>query len=259
MAVPLIFGVIVLLKLRRSIRDGRWRRSLAPISVAVLAAILPITVCLARNYLLLNDALGTSSKVAFLGWSPRSLAMLLSHPIFSPSGFWAFWAGLMETFWRGEFVWHRKPIASPLADGFYAVSSMVLLMAAAAAWRRRKAYRQRTGDVAGMDPAAEYVVWASVMLSLLCLVGLSVSIEFSTSSSPSQAAPYFTSGRLIAGALLPFLILYVDGIAFLLKPVSRTVTGPLLFVALTITAMTLSEWALNRVVFANAYNWFHLP
>jgi hypothetical protein len=155
----------------------------------------------------------------------------------------------MQTFWRGEFVWHLKRIASPIADTFYSVSSMILLISSAVAtWKRRS---RGHGIVGG-------AVWASVLLSLAALALLSVWFEYGTSFYPSQKEPYFTSGRLIAGALIPFLVLYIDGIAFLVERFSR-VTGPLVFVGLTSLLMTVSEVALTREVFQSPFNWFHLP
>jgi len=64
-------------------------------------------------------------------------------------------------------------------------------------------------------------------------------------------------GRYIAGAMIPFFVLYVDGAAFLFKPFAP-VAGPLVFAALTVITMTVSEIALSAHVFSNHFNWFHL-
>jgi hypothetical protein len=239
-ALPLIFGVVVLLKARKK----AW----VPVAIAVVAAALPVAICLGRNYLLLGDLAGTQAKVEFLGWSRRPFNAIFAHPILTPAGFWTFWSGLMHTFWRGEFVWHLKRIASPVADTFYSISSLALLIAAAVSAVRRR----------WQGRAADEAVWASVILSVLCLAVLSVWFQYGNSFYPSQKEPYFTSGRLIAGMLVPFLILYLEGVAFLLRPFSR-VAGPLAFVLLTCVMMTVSEVTLSRDMFTNAYNWFYLP
>jgi hypothetical protein len=172
---------------------------------------------------------------------------------------WTFWDGLTRTLWRGEFVSHLKPVASPAMDKFYTTSSTALLIAAAAAW----AHRSRSGFLAEVrSPAARAgvnaIVWASVTVSALSLAGLSVAFDYGSSHYPSRDYPYSTSGRLIAGALVPFLIRYLEGFAFILRPLSRVV-APFIFVAWTSVMMTVSEVALTRHVLANPFNWFHLP
>jgi 4-amino-4-deoxy-L-arabinose transferase-like glycosyltransferase len=243
------FGMMVFLKTRRLRLSKRWKDALAPASIALTSAIVPIAALLTRNYLQLGELMGTHAKVEYLGWSRRPFGSVMAHPIFTASGFWRFWSGLMETFWRGEFVWHMKRIANPLADDFYAISSLVLLIAAAAAWHQRKTTKASDGPDAA--------VWASVILSVLCLAFLSVWFEYGPSFFPSQKEPYFTSGRLIAGALVPFMILYVDGIAFLLRRFFP-IAGSLVCVALISLMMTVSELVLSWHIFTNPYNWFHL-
>jgi hypothetical protein len=251
LALPILFGASVLRKLHRQFREGRARSALFATAIAPLAAGLPVALWFWRNARLLGDPTGMQLKIAALEWTRRPLAAWLSHPIFTWQGLWTFWDHLMRTLWRGEFVWHLEPIACAPLDAFYSISSTLLLVAAGIAWA--------TGRSRVPDRTVHTAVWASVILSVLCLVVLSVSFEYGHSTSyPSPQFPYFTSGRLIAGALVPFLILYVDGLASLLSPLSR-VAAPLLFVLLLSVAMTVSEVALTTPVFANAYNWFHLP
>ena len=52
------------------------------------------------------------------------------HPIFTPRGLWIFWSDLMASFWRGEVKWHGQMLRCRLVDGFYAISSLTLLVAA---------------------------------------------------------------------------------------------------------------------------------
>jgi hypothetical protein len=67
-----------------------------------------------------------------------------------------------------------------------------------------------------------------------------------------------TSGRLIAGALVPFAVLYVEGIAVVLSAFARDV-AVLVWVGLTVLVVTASDVILTTPVFASRYNWFHLP
>jgi hypothetical protein len=64
------------------------------------------------------------------------------------------------------------------------------------------------------------------------------------------------SGRLLRGALIPFALFYVYGIAFLLRRMN--VALPLLALAVIVVFVTASEITINRVVFASEHNWFHL-
>ncbi len=109
----------------------------------------------------------------------------------------------------------------------------------------------------GVATAVSAAVWASVLVSAFCLAALSVWFEYGRCFYPSQKHPYFTSGRLIAGALVPFLVLYVDGVTFLMQRLCRVV-GPLASLALTSLLMIVSEVVLTRHIFANPYNWFRL-
>jgi hypothetical protein len=218
---------------------------------AALAALLPVGAWLVRNQALLGGLSGMGPKVEALGWTRRPAAEWLSHPIFTPLGFWTFWDGLLRTLWRGEFVWHLKRIASPVADLFYTLSSTVGLIAAGAAWGlERRAPSARTDF--------RMIVWASVALSVLCLAVLSIAFEYNRSFYPSQSHPYFTSGRLMAGALVPFVVLWIEGLSLLVR--GRERVGPLLAaLAFVCVAITVSEVLLTRPALASPYNWFHLP
>jgi hypothetical protein len=237
---------------------GRAEALRAVAGVAV-AALLPVVAVVAWNVLLAGDATGSRAKIEYLGWAPGTLAAAIDHPILTPGGLWTFWSELMHKLWRGELRWHVDPLASPVADAFYAGSSTLLLLAAAAAWVRSR-WAARRADLSDGAPGgiAAGSMWASVLMSVLLLAVLSLAFDFGDSFYPSTDHPFFTSGRLISGALVPFLVLYVEGAAYLLRPWSR-VAGPLAFIALTAGGAMVSEVLLTRPVFANPLNWFHLP
>jgi len=201
-----------------------------------------------RNHLVFGDWTGTAAKVQFLGWSRRPLTAWSAHPIFSVSGMWTFWSALMNTFWRGEFIWHLRPIANPHVDAFYGNTSIVLLVAAIAGWKHG----------AGTDRVVHASIWATVIVSILGLAALSVQFDYGYSRAPSRDFPYFVASRHIGAAFVPFLVLYVDGIACLLKGSTRVV-GPLAFVAFACVLMLASELVLSAPMFADPFNWFHLP
>jgi len=257
-ALALVFGVALALAAWRSIEEGRGFRALPAVAAAGLAALVPVGAWLLRNHGLFGDLSGTGPKIEALGWTRRPAAEWLSHPIFTPRGLWVFWDGLLRTLWRGELVWHLKRIASPVFDAFYTFSSTVGLIAAGTSWgieRRRHALGSGGSSI---RTDFRLAVWACVLLSVLCLVVLSISFDYNRSYYPSEAHPYFTSGRLIAGALVPFSFLWVEGLSFLLRGRDRVKT--LLVVLASIgLAITVSEVLLSRAVLSNPYNWFHLP
>jgi hypothetical protein len=257
-ALPAVFAVVLALTLRRLLREGRTGTALRAGSVAILAAALPVGLWFWRNLALVGDLTGSRAKLTALTWSWRPPTAWLDHPIFTPAGLWTFWSDLMKTLWRGELVWHAEPMASAPVDAFYAVSSAVFLAAAGAVAVRPTLLGRAGSGLRRWQGLPRGVVWASVLLSVLTLGLLSTFFDYGNSPYPSRAYPYLTSGRLIAGALVPFAVLYVEGIAVVLSAFARDV-AVLVWVGLTVLVVTASDVILTTPVFASRYNWFHLP
>ena len=59
----------------------------------------------------------------------------------------------------------------------------------------------------------------------------------------------------MAGAMIPFALLYVYGLQRLLRAVPALVLPALVAIAI---AITISESFANGVAFASVYNWFHM-
>ena len=213
-------------------------------------ALLPLGLWLLRNQLLFGDPTATALKAQRLGWQPKPFAEWLDHPLFTPSGFLAFLGGLVPKFWRGELVWHRELLAWPPADALYTVTTAVFLPLAAVAWWRQRAARP-----------AESAALAVLALAVGCLVVLSLLYTFPERGNPSAARPWFDHGRLIAGALLPFLLLYVRGLEVATSRLPpRAAAGVAWAVLVAVAGVALvSELALARPVFLSAYNAYHLP
>ncbi len=132
-----------------------------------------------------------------------------------------------------------------------------MLIAAFAAVRA--AWRGRT--VRGFaHPTTTTLDWGVVVLSVACLVVLSASFDYGNCFYPSRDFPYLASGRLIGAALIPFLVVYVDGASQALRLVTRShVAATIGFAAATCAVIAASETILTRPFFSNEYNWFHLP
>lgn len=253
-AIPIVFMALAAWK----VRQASSRKALMGPALGIVTVLVVIGSLLVRNYVELGEVTGMSDKVRVLGWTRQGVAEMLRHPIFTPAGFAAFWTRLMQTLWRGELRWHLEPIAVPSADAFYVVSSSLLLVLSAlgAASAATGSWRGTRAPVA----SATAIDWAVVSLSILCLVGLSVSFDYGECFYPSRDFPYLASGRLIGVALLPFLVLYVDGASQAFRRLTRFHVGATIaFAAATCIVIAASETAVTRPFLANEYNWFHLP
>jgi hypothetical protein len=86
---------------------------------------------------------------------------------------------------------------------------------------------------------------------------LSILYDFGDCFYPSRAFPYFATGRLMLGALLPFLLLYVYGLDRALSCFKNAWIRPLILAGM-ILFMLISQIAITWPVFFSEYNWFHM-
>jgi len=89
------------------------------------------------------------------------------------------------------------------------------------------------------------------------LAFLSVIYDFGVCPNPSRDHPYFVAGRLILGALIPFLLLYLYGLDCLLRRAGDNWLRPVALVGM-ILFMLVSEIITDWSVFSSQYNWFHI-
>jgi hypothetical protein len=198
-----------------------------------------------------GDVTGSTTRIALLGWTRKPLADWWHHPIFSPRGSWIFWSDLLARFWRGELMWQNRELRSRIADEFYAISSLLLLGAAMIGIRRR-------AGLSTFQRKALLLAAFAFIAALAFLALLSVQFDFGNCIYPSRAYPYFTSGRLISGALIPFAFLYAYGVIRLLHRANNA-SLPLVVLATIVLFVSISEIIVNHEVFASEHNWFHLP
>jgi hypothetical protein len=225
----------------------------APRRFALLwaALALPFGLWLARNAWLFGELTASGTKLEYLGWGRKSLSAWWEHPLFSASGLVEFVTGLIPMFWRGEIVWNRVALAHPAADAFYIGVTLTALALAAIALPRRR----------GATRLVEGASLAAVVLAGATLAVLSLAFEFGEGTNPPAAHPFFIHGRLISGALLPFLVVLVRGVRVATAPLPARVADATAVGALAlISAVCLvSEVTLSLPVFASAYNLYHLP
>jgi hypothetical protein len=231
-------------------REGKLRAALPAWGILAACALAPMvgwTAWCQRNF---GDFTGSSLKIQFLGWTDKPLAEWFQHPLFTTGGLWFFVSKNIATFWQGEFLWQGKPLASLGVDLCYVLLTLVLLAAAGVAFVKRRATFSATQGTAvrfGFACAAAMFAFFAV---------LSVKYDFQDCFYPSRAQPYFTSGRLMLGMLVPILLLLALGLDRLLGKARLAVK----FAVLTglMLLMVGSEVAVDWKIFPNAYNWFHL-
>ena len=198
-----------------------------------------------------GDFTGTAAKIQFLNWTHKPIGEWWHHPIFTPHGLWTFVSGLLATFWQGEFLWHRQPLASPAVNMLYTIFSLGFAGLALVNLRPRS-----TATTEPQRQALWLGFW-SLAATVAFLAFLSVIYDFQDCFYPSRAHPYFTSGRLMLGALIPFMLLFVYGLDRALGRIKNRRAKPLALAGL-ILFMLVSEIGIDWRIFPNAYNWFHM-
>lgn len=239
---PLLY--VALANFRRV--DSSSRPRYANVLMLLVSAAL-VAFWALRNRLLLGDWTGTASKLRDLGWTEKSFSQMFHHPFFSAHGFWHFVTTLSRNFWRGEIPWHGTARISWI-DGL----CLVTTIAFAAAFLLRIF---RHNDTSFAERFADLSALAIACLSFFFLIFLSLRYDFGQTYYPSRALPYFVSGRLIIGALVPFLLIYLRGLEFLWKRVLPRVS-PFFAVLALVLCMAVNESLALRPVFASPYNFY---
>ncbi len=241
----------------RAHQPSRWRRlsngipkAVGSYAALVVAAVLPMAAWLAWCKSHFGDFTGAAEKTRFLGWTRQPFAEWWHHPLFSASGCWYFFKQNAATFWQGEFLWHHQPLALAAVDlAYVALTAGALACAAAALLWRRPAFTPAQRAALGFSLAC-------VAAGLVFLALLSIQYDFHDCFYPSRALPFFVSGRLLLGALVPFLLVFTCGLEWALKKFS----GRTKFVVLCalLAGMLAAEITIDAPIFADEYNWFHM-
>ena len=224
--------------------------ALRPLILMIVCAGIPIASWIIWSKSHFGDISGSTTTIALLGWVRKPFTAWWHHPIFSGQGLWTFWSELIARFWRGELMWQNHELSSYPADEFYTISSLLCLGAAMIGIYRK-------WGLSELRQQLFVLITFSFIAALLFFVLLSIQFDFGNCIYPSRAHPYFTSGRLISGTLIPFSLLYAYGVAYLLRGL-RNVVLPLIVIAIVVMVATVSEIIVNREVFTSEHNWFHL-
>jgi hypothetical protein len=242
--LPIVATIVVAWKV---FRDGKRSANLLAFGSFVLSVAIPLGVWFAWNSQHFGDLTATQSKIELLGWTRKPVTQWLPHPIFTIPGLREFWPELSASFWRGEFVWGLTRMASGLADAFYAISTALIIIASVVFLMR------------GADKDRQSPLWLALLsfISIVAfLVVLSISFDFGRCPYPSREHPYFTSGRLLNAAAVPFFLLFVYVIDRVSSWTKRewlrwTLLGAILLL------LCVSQLQVNAPAFSSRYNFFH--
>jgi Predicted membrane protein (DUF2142) len=257
--LPLIIiaVVVILARLVPIVRRSPHATLIALVALLVCAAV-PIGSWMVWLKLQFGDATGSTAKIAFLDWTRKPFVDWWQHPIFKPRGLWVFWSDLIATFWRGEVEWHGRRFDWQIADRVYAVSSLVFIAAAVLGLRKRFA-------LSAFQRQAIAVAILTVATGVAFLGLLSIQFDFGSCVNPSRSHPYFTSGRLLSGAMIPFALSYVYGISCLCRLATSRfrqtrwidTASSLIVLGAIVVFSQASEIFVTHPVFASEHNWFH--
>jgi hypothetical protein len=226
------------------------------IAAMLLSSALPLFFWCLRNYAVFVDFTGASERMRQLTWTVLPFRTQLKHPIFSVTGLNLFThqSGLslflfetIASFWRGEFVWYTERIRSHASDLFFYASSLFFPVVSLWAAMKRGTSQERSKVITAF-------LFSLVMLAQLLV--LSVMFDFGLSYYPRPDYPYMTSGRLILGALIPFMILYVDGFSLLLRPF-RKKAHPLMILLGIMVIINILDFRESMPLFRAAGTWFN--
>ena len=242
-----VAGIAVIFKLRNLPQRRTLRALLVSLAVLIVSAAVPIAVWFAWNYHTFGDLTATGSKIEFLGWTRKQVSDWWPHPIFTLNGVKEFWPELIASLWRGEFIWHGKRLASQASDAFYWISSTLAIGLAVIS------LFPRSTKLNDLQREGLWLAFSSVAVLVLFVALLSMVFDFGLCVYPSREHPYFTSGRLLSAAAVPFFLLYSRVLDRAFSGIPRIILfgGIVLFVV-------ISQSILNWPVLSSDYNWFHL-
>jgi hypothetical protein len=244
--VAVVLAVIVARSIAIILRTPRT--GLIALAALISCAAIPVGTWMLWIRFHFGDFTGSTAKISLLGWTRKPFGDWWQHPIFTPRGVWTFWSDLIGSFWRGEVSWHGRPLRWRGADRFFTVSSLLLFAAAAVGLRKQT----------GLSPFQRQAIGSAILIFLggvVFLALLSIQFDFGNCINPSREHPYFTSGRLLSGALIPLVVVYVYGVSWILRRINAVL--PLVVLGLVVVFMTTSEILVDRVIFLSEHNWFH--
>jgi hypothetical protein len=250
--VPMLVaaGAIPLFATRQLVRDRKTIALWRSLGTFCCCAFPPILAWMIASRYRTGDFTGAGLKMEHFGWTLKPFAEWLHHPIFTPAGMWTYVSGQLSTFWQGEFQWHQRPLILPGSEVVYTIFTLFLLAVAASA------LSPKFSNITSLQGQALRFGFICFAAGMAFFAIMSIIYDFHDCPYPSRQYPYFTSGRLLLGALVPFLILIAYGVDRVLNRLGTT--AKFLALAIIISVILAGEIATDREVFLDPYNWFHL-
>ncbi|MGB7583250.1 MAG: glycosyltransferase family 39 protein [Terriglobales bacterium] len=221
------------------------------LSASVLAALAPPSFWILRNYSVIGDWTGSGAKMHELGWTVKPLADIWHHPLFSADGLSYFLLQLTRSFWHGEYLWHGHWMRLAAADWFYVFSSALMVIVFTLAFTLRHTALSPLQRLTGFH--ALFLLGSSVLF----LAAISLLFDFHDCLIPSRARPFFINGRIISGALLPFVLIYASGLELVANHFRKWI-HPTILLLLLLSLITASEVVVRKPAFRSSYNFFAL-
>lgn len=244
-------AVAVLLKTWELWRGEKARAALPPFVMFLGCAAPPILAWMIWCRVHYGDLSGSKLKIESFGWTLKPFGQWWRHPIFTPDGWWTYLSGQLGTLWQGEFTWLNRPLSLPHMNSIYAFFSLVFLVATSSG------FIPSISSATPLQRHALQLAFAGLLAALAFFAWLSIIYDFGNCPYPSRLYPYFISGRLLLGALIPFLLLIVYGFDRLLNIFGGAIKCAAFVVAILL--MLAVELVTDWPVFSNPYNWYHLP
>lgn len=246
--LTVVILLILFFKVSKLVKTRKLVASSKSIGLLLLCIFVPLFAWYSWNFFNSGDWTGSESKIQLMGWTHKSLLLCFSHPIFTLNGLRIFWTLLINSFWHGEIVWHRLQMGIPITIIFYWLSSLIFVVWSLVYMRHRTNTLQKN---------INWFAFGSFISLVLFMAMFSVSFDYGNCFYPSNFMPFFVSGRLITAAMIPFLLLYVQGLnrAFLwIKNENIRIIILIIIVLFITTTELIFRWN----VFFSDYNFFHL-
>jgi len=250
--VIIIYFSIILLLLMKYNSSKQIMRKIPNLCALLLSFAIPIMIWSAFNYYKFGDFTGTTYKINLLGWHRKQFQDFFNHPIFTPFGSIYFLSNLIISFWQGEIVWHADKIRSASLVIFYVFSSIIFYFSCV--------YYVFSKDVytSSVKRVFYYIIICIPLLFAMYMALLSLSFDFGNCYYPSKDYPYITSGRLVIGSLVPFLIIYIKGIEYLISTIHNKYASIIIMIIMMYIGYSGVMLPYNVGVFESPFNLFHM-
>lgn len=217
----------------------------------LLSVAIPCGAWILTNHIQLGDWTGTADKVEYLGWTAKPWNELWTHPLFSPAGELTYWKRLCTSFYLGDMNWHGHSWADAVFLNVIAWFSFAMVP-----FGLLKGWSRGPSESDHCERLVTLCSFLMILGSIGFLIGLSLVYDFGGCIYPSRDYPFYNSGRLIYGAMVPILVLFATGVEAVARRAGWLV--PLILIV-AISTMLPPQFRLFEQVVQNPSNWFHLP